>query len=77
MSYLIVIEMIPVSVLIVVSIIAHASVPAYCGEEEERTEQVDMSGEYQLEEVENYEEYLLAMEIHPAAVRHLKIRCDK
>ena len=75
--YLIVIEIIHVSVLIVVSIIARASVPAYCGEEEERTEQVDMSGEYQLEEVENYEEYLLAMEIHPSAVRHLKIRWDK
>ena len=48
--------------LIVVCIIAHASVPAYCGEEEEREEQV-----------ENYEEYLLAMEIPPAVVMHIKM----
>jgi hypothetical protein len=60
-------------VLIVVCIIVHASGPAYCVELEESDPQVDISGVYQLEEVENYEEYLLAMEIPPAAVRHIKM----
>ena len=59
--------------LLVVCIIVHASVPAYFGEVEESEEQVDIYGVYQLEEVENYEEYLLAMEIPPAAVRHIKM----
>ena len=63
---------------IVVCIIVNASIPSSCGcgthgEEEESEEQVDISGVYQLEEVENYEEYLLAMDIHPAAVRHIKM----
>ena len=65
---------------IVVCIIVNASIPPSCGckadgeeEESEREEQVDISGVYQLEEVENYEEYLLAMDIHPAAVRHIKM----
>ena len=61
-----------------VCFIVNASMPSSCGcgthgEVEEREEQVDISGVYQLEEVENYEEYLLAMEIPPAAVRHIKM----
>ena len=64
-------------VFIVVCIIVHASIPVSgCGEEgelEESGHQVDISGVYQLEEVENYEEYLLAMEIPVAAVRHIKM----
>jgi hypothetical protein len=61
----------------VVCVIVDASLPGCgCGEDEvleESSQQVNISGVYQLEEVENYEEYLLAMEIPPAAVRHIKL----
>ena len=64
-------------VFIVVCIIVHASIPGSgCEEEGELKEsghQVDISGVYQLEEVDNYEVYLLAMEIPVAAVRHIKM----
>jgi hypothetical protein len=65
------------AVFIVVCIIIHASIPGCgCGEDgvlEESSQHVNISGMYQLEEVENYEEYLLATEIPPAAVRHIKM----
>ena len=61
-----------------VCIIVNASIPgAGCGEDwevKESGQQVDISGVYQLEEVENYEEYLLALEIPPAAVKHIKMQ---
>ena len=60
-----------------VCVIFHASIPGRgCGEDgdlEESGQQVDISRLYQLEEVENYEEYLLAMEIPPAVVMHIKM----
>ena len=55
-----------------VCVIIDESLPG-CGCGEDGEQQVNVSGVYQLEEVENYEEYLLAMDIHPAAVRHIKM----
>jgi hypothetical protein len=65
--------LIPVPLFIVACFIVHTSLPAYSGEVEQVEQQVNMLGVYQLEQVENYEEYLLAMKIPAAAVKHIQM----
>ena len=46
--------------------------PVYCAAHKEGGKLLNISGVYQLEEVENYGKYLLAMDIPKRAVRHLE-----
>lgn len=64
-----------VTFIALVSVIVEASSPTNCtgGQHGEKSlELLDISGVYQLEEVENYGEYLLAMDIPERAVRHME-----
>ena len=58
---------------LVLCVVVHASIaPVYCDTNKEGGKQVNISGVYQLEEVENYEEYLLAMDIPKRVARRLE-----
>ena len=56
-----------------VCVIVQASYPdTGCGCKAEKERLVNISGVYELEEVENYGEYLLAMDIPERAVRNIE-----